>query len=163
SKDELMKRVWPGAVVMENTLQVHAVALRKALGRYRGLLKTESGRGYRLVGDWSVRRSDAARHPVLLREVAGTDELAGTNLPAALTPFLGRSAAEQTWQDLVSAYRVVTLTGPGGIGKTELALEVARRVRGEFADGVWLVELGSLSDANLVPSAVGGVLRLGLG
>jgi len=57
----------------------------------------------------------------------------------------------------------VTLTGPGGIGKTALALEVARQVRGEFADGGWLVELGSLSDANLVPSAVAGVLRLGLG
>jgi DNA-binding winged helix-turn-helix (wHTH) protein len=51
TKDELMNRIWPGAVVMENTLQVHAAAVRKALGRYRGLLKTESRRGYRLLGD----------------------------------------------------------------------------------------------------------------
>ena len=50
TKDELMNRVWPGAIVMENTLAVHALAIRKALGPYRSLLKTESGRGYRLMG-----------------------------------------------------------------------------------------------------------------
>ena len=69
----------------------------------------------------------------------------------------------QRLQDLVSAYRVVTLTGPGGIGKTTLALKVARRVLGEFADGGWLVELASLSDPHLVPSAVAQVLGLRLG
>ena len=56
TKDELMNRIWPGAVVMDNTLHVHAAAVRKALGPYRGLLKTESRRGYRLLGDWTVRR-----------------------------------------------------------------------------------------------------------
>src|SRR5215472_2222845 len=55
TKDELMNRVWPGAIVMENTLQVHSAAVRKALGPYRGLLKTESGRGYRLLGSWTVQ------------------------------------------------------------------------------------------------------------
>src|SRR5579862_5379152 len=50
SKDELIKRIWPGAIVTDNTLQVHAAAIRKALGPYRNLLKTEPGRGYRLLG-----------------------------------------------------------------------------------------------------------------
>src|SRR5262249_35746664 len=126
TKDELMNRVWPGAIVMDNTLHVHAAAVRKALGPYRSLLKTESRRGYRLLGDWTVRRRDAVKPQVGLQPLSGTDELAGTNLPAAITPLIGRFAAEQTLQDLVSAYRVVTLTGPGGIGKTALALEVAR-------------------------------------
>src|SRR5271154_3109573 len=63
TKDELMNRIWPGAVVMENTLHVHAGAVRKALGPYRGLLKTESRRGYRLLGRWSVRHHDAAKPP----------------------------------------------------------------------------------------------------
>jgi non-specific serine/threonine protein kinase len=49
---------------MENTLQIHAAAVRRALGPYRGLLKTESRRGYRLLGDWTVRRRDAAKPPV---------------------------------------------------------------------------------------------------
>ena len=59
TKDELMNRVWPGATVMEGTLHVHAVAIRKALGPLRTLLKTESRRGYRLLGDWALRRQDA--------------------------------------------------------------------------------------------------------
>src|SRR5579862_7219891 len=64
TKDALLDRVWSGAIVGENTLHVHAVAIRKALGPYRGLLKTESGRGYRLLGDWTVRPQNAAAPPV---------------------------------------------------------------------------------------------------
>ncbi len=158
-----MDSVWPGAVVMENTLQVHAAAVRKALGPYRGLLKTESGRGYRLLGDWTLRSRVAAKPPVGLRQIRAMGEATATNFPAAITPLIGRSAAQQRLQDLVSAYRVVTLTGPGGIGKTTLGLEVARHALGEFADGGWLVELASLSDPNLVPSAVAGALGLRLG
>src|SRR6202790_244565 len=52
SKDELMARVWPGAIVEDNKLQVHISAIRKALGTDRGTLKTSFGRGYRVVGDW---------------------------------------------------------------------------------------------------------------
>ena len=82
----------------------------------------------------------------------------GRGAGAGNQPLIGRSAAHA----LVSAYRVVTLTEPGGIGKTALALEVARSVVGEFADGGWLVELASLSDPDLVPSAVAGALGLSL-
>jgi predicted ATPase len=89
-----------------------------------------------------------------------TVESPATNFPAAGTRAVGRSAAVQRLQDLVSAYRVVTLTGPGGIGKTTLALKVARRIVGAFPDGVWLIELASLSDPHLVPSAVAGALGL---
>src|ERR1700679_1802722 len=67
TKSELMDRVWPGAVVSENTLHVHTAAVRKALGPNRSLLKTESGRGYRLLGDWTVRRQGAAAPPVGLQ------------------------------------------------------------------------------------------------
>ena len=60
TKDDLMRRVWPGLVVEDNTLQVHISAIRKALGPDRGMLKTISGRGYRLLGDWTTTR---ARRP----------------------------------------------------------------------------------------------------
>ena len=163
TKNELMNRVWPGAVVMEGTLHVHAAAVRKALGPYRGLLKTESRRGYRLLGDWIVRRRDGAKPSVDHQQIRVTAEPPATNFPATGTRLIGRSAAVQRLQDLVSAYRVVTLTGPGGIGKTALALKVARSVLGEFYDGGWLVELASLSDPHLVPSAVAGALGLRLG
>lgn len=126
------------------------------------MLKTESRRGYRLLGAWIVRRHDAAKPPVGLQQMQVTGEAPASNFPAAVTALIGRSAAQQKLQDLVSAYRVVTLTGPGGIGKTALALEVARSVVGEFGDGGWLVELASLSDPDLVPSAVAGTLGLRL-
>jgi predicted ATPase/DNA-binding winged helix-turn-helix (wHTH) protein len=162
SKDELMSRIWPGAVAMEATLHVHASAVRKALGPYRGLLKTESRRGYRLLGDWTIRHHDAAKPAVRRQRMRETAEPPASNFPATSTRPVGRSAAVRRLQDLVSAYRVVTLTGPGGIGKTTLALKVARRVLGEFGDGGWLVELASLSDPHLVPSAVAGALGLRL-
>src|SRR6202041_345583 len=65
-------------------------------------------------------------------------------------------------RDVVSAYRVVTLTGPGGIGKTALAVKAVRYLLPDFEDGGWLVELASLSDPGLVPSTVASTLRLKL-
>ena len=163
TKDELMNRVWPGAIVTENTLHVHATAIRKALGPSRNLLKTEPGRGYRLLGDWTVRRQDAETLPVGRRPVLRVGASAVTNFPETVTRLIGRTAAVARLRDLLSAYRVVTLTGPGGIGKTSLALKAARGVVGDFAGGAWLIELASLSDPTLVPSTIVGVLGLKLG
>jgi predicted ATPase/DNA-binding winged helix-turn-helix (wHTH) protein len=163
AKDELMDRIWPGAIVTENTLQVHAGAIRKALGPYRSLLKTQSGRGYRLLGDWTMRRHDAAAPPIGLQRVRVDGETPPTNFPAAVTRLVGRSAAAKRLRDLMSAYRVVTLTGPGGIGKTSLALKAARGIVGDFTDGGWLVELASLSDPALVPAATAEALKFPIG
>src|SRR5476649_1346600 len=55
SKDELMRRVWPGAIVEENALAAQISAVRRALGPDRNWLKTISGRGYRLLGNWTLR------------------------------------------------------------------------------------------------------------
>src|ERR1700735_3864218 len=85
TKDELMDRIWPGAIVMENTLHVHTAAVRKALGSHRGLLKTESGRGYRLLGDWSIRRQDAGTPPVGLQQIRTSGETPGSNFPLTTT------------------------------------------------------------------------------
>jgi len=59
TKDELMARVWPGAIVEENKLQVHISAIRKALGTDRGAVKTSFGRGYRLVGNWTIQKESS--------------------------------------------------------------------------------------------------------
>ena len=160
TKNELIDRIWPGVIITENTLRVHAAAIRKALGQNRSLLKTEAGRGYRLLGDWSVRRHEATKPPAGLQRVRIDGESPVTNLPMTVTHLIGRKAAVARLRDLVSAYRLVTLTGPGGIGKTSLALKAARGIVGECADGAWLVELASLADPGLVPSAVAGMLRL---
>ncbi|HTV27529.1 MAG TPA: winged helix-turn-helix domain-containing protein [Xanthobacteraceae bacterium] len=174
TKDELMNCVWPGAIVSDNALQMHISAARKALGSYRGMLKTESGRGYRLLGDWAIRHSSPTRSSSVIPfpqsgsaiaspRLGDPEEAPEGNFPVLVTDIVGRSAALPLIRELLSAYRVVTLTGPGGIGKTTLALHAARCVLEEFADGGWLVELASLSDPELVPSAVTGALGLNLG
>lgn len=158
-KYELMERVWPGAIVEENTLQFHISAIRKVLGADRELLKTVSGRGYRLLGSWAVRQGNSLRGLV---EIV-PDEPVRTNIPVAASALIGRAAARQHLSDALSAYRVITLTGPGGIGKSVLALEVIRGLIPQFAGDCWLVELVALSDAGLLPSTVANALDLRMG
>ena len=81
-----------------------------------------------------------------------------TNLPAQMTTFIGREAAMNDVRRLLASHRLLTLTGPGGSGKTRLALQVAAEVVEEYPDGVWLVELAVLSDPLLLPQAVAQVL-----
>jgi len=78
--------------------------------------------------------------------------------PAALTSFVGRAGPVSKVAGLLEQYRLVTVTGPGGAGKTRLAGEVARKVAGRFADGVWLAELAAVADPALVPAAVAAAL-----
>ena len=78
--------------------------------------------------------------------------------PLALTSFVGRTAEVGKVAGLLGQHRLVTVTGPGGSGKTRLAGEVARQVAGRFADGVWLAELATVQDPAQVPAVVTGVL-----
>jgi ATP/maltotriose-dependent transcriptional regulator MalT len=80
------------------------------------------------------------------------------NLPLQLSSFVGRGQEISEVEDLLPGHRLITLTGPGGSGKTRLALAVASGVLQDYEDGVWLVELASLSDPDLVPQAVASVL-----
>jgi DNA-binding winged helix-turn-helix (wHTH) protein len=158
TKDDLMDRVWPGATVGEGTIHVHISAVRKAFGQDRAMLKTASGRGYRLLGNWMPQHRTAVSVDSSPIRTSGSPP--PNNFPPLITRLVGRAAACQFVRDLVSAYRVVTLTGPGGIGKTSLAIKAVRYLLPNFEDGGWLVELASLSDPGLVPSAVAATLGL---
>jgi predicted ATPase len=80
------------------------------------------------------------------------------NLPAQLSSFVGREAEVAEIVKGVGDDRLVALTGPGGVGKTRLALQAAAKVGGSFPDGVWLVELAGLASGAEVPAAVAAVL-----
>ena len=80
--------------------------------------------------------------------------------PAALTSFVGRAAVVDEIADQLGRDRLVTVTGPGGAGKTRLAGEVARQVAGRFADGVWLAELAAVRDPAQVAAAVAAALGI---
>jgi predicted ATPase/serine/threonine protein kinase/DNA-binding CsgD family transcriptional regulator len=84
----------------------------------------------------------------------------GRGLASPLTTFVGRTEAVQEVTGLLDGSRLVTITGPGGVGKTRLAIEVARQVAGRFADGACLVELAAVQEPALVPAAVAAALGI---
>ncbi len=81
-----------------------------------------------------------------------------TNLPAPLTSFIGREPELEAGLRLLASARLITLTGPGGCGKTRLALELAARALPDFADGAWFVDLSGVTDPALVPAAIAHAL-----
>src|SRR5262249_20339337 len=89
--------------------------------------------------------------------VAGVDGFA-----VALTSFVGRAGQLGEVEGLVGGWRLVAVSGAGGVGKTRVAGEVAGRVGGRFADGVWLAELAGVGDPALVPGVVAGAVGLHL-
>jgi len=80
------------------------------------------------------------------------------NLPVQVTHFFGREAEIEKIKKRLEEWRLVTLTGSGGVGKTRLDLSVAEQLVEGYADGVWYVELAALADPELVPSQVAAVL-----
>ncbi|MGQ0569170.1 MAG: ATP-binding protein [Armatimonadota bacterium] len=82
------------------------------------------------------------------------------NLPRQLTSFVGREREMANVKQVLSRDRLVTLAGSGGCGKTRLAIEIATDLVDAYRDGVWLVELATLSDPGLVPQRVASVMRV---
>jgi predicted ATPase/class 3 adenylate cyclase/DNA-binding CsgD family transcriptional regulator len=120
---------------------------------------------YRLKGlDRPVRLFQlAAAGPDPVRAAEGGAERAAGGggvhgFPAVLTSFVGRAGPVREVAGLLGECRLVTVTGPGGVGKTRLAGAVAQQVAGRFADGVWLVELAPAGDPVLVPAVVAAAL-----
>jgi predicted ATPase len=151
SKDELITHVWPNRVVEDNSLEAQVSALRKALGPDRDLIRTVAGRGYQFAGEIRVTTASLSA-PLATR----------TNLPEPVSELIGRDTDVVAIAELVMGHRLITLLGPGGIGKTRLSLEVARLLQPRFADGALITELGSLADPQLLPVTVASALGLRL-
>jgi predicted ATPase/DNA-binding winged helix-turn-helix (wHTH) protein len=188
-KEELLKTVWPGQFVEEANLSVGVSALRKALGERAGehlYIVTIPGRGYRFVADVRELKGERAATseaaprvesgPENEREDSspraagagaeidaaqpGSRAHAPANLPAQLTPFIGRKSEAAAVEKMLrrEGVRLVTLTGPGGTGKTRLALHVAANLLDAFPDGVFFVALEPIKDPSLVVSQIAQVL-----
>jgi predicted ATPase/DNA-binding winged helix-turn-helix (wHTH) protein len=163
AKDTLMERVWPNRIVEENSLHFQISALRNALGADRDLIRSISGRGYQFTGE--IRTIAARPQAQAVAATAASVSAAPrppTNLPEPVSELIGRDVEVEEILGLTAAHRLVTLTGAGGIGKTRLGLEIARRLLPKFADGVWAIELAPLSDPDLVPATVATALGLDL-
>ena len=108
------------------------------------------------VGVFQVRAAGLRTDFPTLRTV----EPAPGNLRPPITSLIGRDSAVAELQSNLREHRMVTLTGPGGVGKTRLALAVATQLAGEFADGVWVFELAAVADPAAVPDAVAATLGI---
>src|SRR5207253_7066590 len=82
------------------------------------------------------------------------------NLPEDMTSLIGRLREQSEVSELLATHRVVSLVGVGGVGKTRLALAVARAATVDFPDGIWLVELGPIVDGELIAGAVAASVGL---
>lgn len=152
SKDQLIDTVWSGVVVEENNLQAQMSAIRRALGPDRGMIRTEFGRGYRLVAEKRTPRSEKGASEAMRSPPS--------NLPLPLTSLLGRAVDLREIERLFNKSRLVTITGTGGVGKTRIALELGRRLAGHFQDGVHLAEIAKISEDELVGPTLAGALQI---
>ena len=154
-KRELIKRVWADVTVDEGSLRFHITTLRKALGdagassRY---VVNVPGRGYCFTA--SLLRPAAAESR------AGLPVSSPHALPSPLARMIGRDEAVEKICAELALHRFVTIVGPGGIGKTAVALAVAHRELAAFDGQVCFVDFGALTDARLVPGTIATALGL---
>lgn len=136
-KHTLIARIWPHSVVEEINLRVHIAALRRVLGE--GFIVNVPGQGYRFAA--------AVRHE---------GSVASHNLPTRLTRLVGRDDELAAIDRLLAQRRLVTLSGPVGVGKTALALGAAEAQMRRWRDGVWLIDF---AQAQCPAQAVANLLR----
>ena len=160
NKEDLIARVWPDTNVEEGNLRVHIAALRRTLGdgvdgaRY---LTNVPGRGYCFVaqvGMSELQLGNGARAPALEKR---------RRPPPRPMRTIGRDELIQALGGEIRRERLLTIVGPGGIGKTTVALNVANDVAEAFADGVVFIDFAQVRDIGLAVSAVASALGLPAG
>jgi predicted ATPase/DNA-binding winged helix-turn-helix (wHTH) protein len=146
SKRELIARVWPHVVVDEGTLRVHISALRRALGENSGghYIENVTGCGYRFVA------------PVT--PGSATEQVPGLRSP--LQPLVGRADSISAVMASLPKRRLITVVGPGGVGKTALALASADRMRESYPDGVCVVDVVGSADLLSIGHTVAAALGI---
>jgi len=161
SARELIARVWRGLVVDPGNLRVHITGLRKALGDGQQQIRyivNVPGQGYSFVAP--VERLTAHGPPARTAAYPCGAARKRLLLPPVLSRMVGRDETVRTIADDLIADRFVTVIGPGGIGKTTVAVSVAHAMREEFADAVCFVDVGAVTNPVLVPATVASTLGL---
>jgi predicted ATPase/DNA-binding winged helix-turn-helix (wHTH) protein len=155
---ELLSSVWPDVTVEEANLRFQMGALRKALGDGRDgarYISNVAGRGYCFVA--SVTRS-STRQTVPVTGITSTERV--KKLPPRPARMVGRDDTVRSLAQQLQMWRLVSIVGSGGVGKTTVAISVAHTLANRFHDAVFFVDLAALTDPQLVPTAVASALGL---
>jgi len=153
SKAELLALVWPRLVVEECNLRAQIVTLRRALGDDGdfGYIVTVPGRGYRFVAPVATQalapEQPAAQEP-------------NAELPGMMSQIIGRDALLDVLQAQIASRRFVTITGPGGIGKTTLVLALANRLLAQYPQGISFIDLAPVSRTQRVSVVIASALGI---
>lgn len=155
SKHELVEIAWPDTTVVEANLTVQVAALRRALGEDESAnqyIVNSPGRGYRFVAPIRIVNE---HHPVV-----DAPSVPAHNLPAQLTRLIGRADELPALRNRLTDSRLLSIVGPPGIGKTSIAIQLSEAMLPQFRDGVWLVDLSSITNASLIPSVLAAALPI---
>ncbi|WPO42533.1 ATP-binding protein [Tardiphaga sp. 42S5] len=150
SRDELIRAAWPGLHVDQGNLRVQISTLRKALREQGKAIQSSASQGYCFAGDIVVRTTDgqfSAARPRL-------------HVPSPLTPPVGRAAVVARINELFATRRLVSILGPGGIGKTTVAMQIASGRADDYLDGACFVDLGRSSAAASVNTTIASSAHL---
>ena len=157
-KEELLDAIWGDRFVSESALTTRIKAVRQAVGddgSQQLIIRTVHGKGYEFVA--TVQEIEEGRTEVALSPVA-----TGASIGVRVQPLIGREVLLEQLAEMIVDHRLVTLIGPGGVGKTSLAMELARTVGGQFEDGVHVVELVGVVDQDATAAALATAIDVNL-
>lgn len=170
-KEELLDEVWGDRFVSESALTTRIKAVRQAVaddGTRQAIIRTVHGKGYEFIATVEiVEHASAPERPTsttpttpTTTTTASTPSIPG--LGTAIEPLIGRATMLEVLGAALAQHRLITLVGPGGVGKTALGLELARTAAADFADGVHVVELVSVTDEAATAAAFATTIDVSL-
>jgi predicted ATPase/DNA-binding winged helix-turn-helix (wHTH) protein len=155
TKTELLAKVWPDTFVEESNVRVGMAAVRKALGDADSrLISTDPGRGYRFIA--TVVAESEPERPSPHSGSSGS-------LPTPLTRLIGRDEVVDRLTSRIRERRLLSIVGPGGIGKTRIAIACAARLIDAYPDGVYFIDLAAVNAAKSPAAAVAATLGIEVG
>src|ERR1700733_14867639 len=146
-KEQLLDDVWGDRFVSESALTTRIKSVRQAVGddgSRQGVIRTVPRKGYEFIAPLETLERTARAPP----------PPPDATLPAAMQALIGRESLLERLAAVLKEHRLVTLVGPGGVGKTSVGVELARRIAGRYPDGVKLVELVAVGDEDATLEAV---------
>jgi predicted ATPase len=157
-KEALLDAIWGDRFVSESALTTRIKAVRQAVGddgRQQSIIRTVHGKGYEFVA--TVEEVEEGQ-PKTAMSRAGPR----TSIGFRLQPLIGRESSLEQLAEMITDHRLVTLVGPGGVGKTSLGMELARTIGDQFEDGVHVVELVGVVDEDATAAALATAIDVNL-